>query len=1153
MKLSGFPHLPKSSERGFALVATLSMLVLLVVLALGMMSLSTVTLRSSGRDKAALRAQSNARLALQLAVGRLQELAGPDARVTASSAITGEEVKRKHLTGVWEGWKWDGKGSAPDWDEEKSSRFKGWLVSSNNEALAKQETFPQELPAGDSVTLLGEARDPEDRVDAEVVSLESTRGRKKEGFAWAVFDESQKASLSLSAEPVTTTYATKLDRLSAAHELGFDAVKAFDWKALAEKKDERSVAISRAQSQFLGLEKEAISFHDLTPGSLGLLTNVAEGGFASDLSRLFDQDTLPSDFASRFLYSGQDVPLFPPPTRFSGANPLPSPDPSWALLHSHYRTYTKLSGGAQPEVVASTATIEPRSVPKKTMSSAEILRNPAFNQQQIAPVIAKAQFVFSLTFGYNKDTLDNMWANSSARPSPQSLRDTYITWLVIDPVITLWNPYNVPVRFTSATVELYRIPLAFRIYKNDKLISTNYTRLTDAHTVENFKDRQNRFYLLNLLPERGQTSMVLQPGEHVVFSGQEWTLHGGHQYNTDGLTMRPGFFPPAGANSSPYVGGVTTQNLFVDDTGKSSGKDYGKTIRTVAVKGGDRIQVDVKPEHAEADDLEETGGKEITGLLKYYIGTGASKELLGGIELDYGDKEKEFLAEYDRNDLPTIIVSSDIPKGPTGGLTAAEQALRWKEPFLISTFQQKTERDSRFPSRSWINNAPGNFYASAGLDQTEDFAHQQFEFKWEPMMDWPPDSPTIEISNERNRGFGGSGIYAQSGTEFAAFTSIPLEPAHSLGQLSHAPLNVGGQLPLTSRIVGNSFAPPLISADKAIESAGGRVYLDHSYLANNALFDSTFLSTVADHPAVSGNRERSASSLLNDFFKERKALPNSRFQPYLVGKTADEVINTALTDSDAYRGFAANLLVEAPFNVNSTSVAAWQAVLASNFNKPVPLANGSVDEGSGVPVVRNAPTVGESYEQTSGASTDSAKWTGYRRLTDDQIEKLAIEVVKEVKKRGPFQSLAEFVNRRPGRGELARQGALQSAIEQAGINETVLDPGYHFTATTGANANAGSGNTADGAPGVITQADLLTPILPQLTARGDTFVIRAYGEAWDDEGKKVRAWCEATVQRFPEYVDASVKPEEAPTSLTNQTFGRRFQVVSFRWLNRSEI
>ena len=40
-----------------------------------------------------------------------------------------------------------------------------------------------------------------------------------------------------------------------------------------------------------------------------------------------------------------------------------------------------------------------------------------------------------------------------------------------------------------------------------------------------------------------------------------------------------------------------------------------------------------------------------------------------------------------------------------------------------------------------------------------------------------------------------------------------------------------------------------------------------------------------------------------------------------------------------------------------------------------------------------------------------------------------------------------------------------------------------------------NGNTADGSPGILTQAEILTAIAPTLSARGDTFTIRAYGQA----------------------------------------------------------
>lgn len=1154
------PARRKVSARGFSLVVTIIMLALLMILVLGMTTLSTVSLKTASRDKELQRARSNARLALQLAIGELQALAGSDNRVTAPSSIIGKDAAQQHLTGVWEGWKWDGQGTTPDWEKEKSQRFKGWLVSSNVDGEAQGEDFAARLPAGRTVNLARRDEDGRGAVDAAVVAI-GGQGKVKQGLAWAVFDESQKAAISLSAEEESDNYERKYDRMTVAHEPGYKAVKAFDWKELSAKKAQRRAMLTTGQAGLIGLKKKNIRFHDLSPGGYGLLTNVAEGGFAGDLSRLFDEETLPGDFASRFIYSGKDTPLVPPPARFEGANPLPSPDPSWALLHSHYRTFDRLSG-SQGQVNMDLKSFENRSDPKKPMSGEQLLRNPAFNKQQIAPVIAKVQFVFSLTFGVS-NTLDNMWKNGSARSSPASLRDNYITWLVIDPVVTLWNPYNVPLNFTESSIELYRIPMAFRLYKNGTRLSDNYTRLTDAHTVNNFKDRENKFYLLKLLPEKGKGNLLMQPGEHIVFTGHEWTKHGAHDYNKIGLTMRPGFNPPSGASSSIEIGGVTTQNLFVNVNGTSSGKDYGKTIRTVAVKGGDQIQVEVKPERAGADTMKETGGKEVTGFMKYYFGitkkdSDADRRLLGGIELDYGDKEKDLLPELGRHDLPTIVVNSAIPKTAPNSSTGdedagADMALRWKEPFLIATFQQKTERDSKFPSRSWVNNAPTNLYSSSGIDEHEGFAHQQYEFKWEAMTDWPPDSPTIEVSNERNRGYGGSGVYAQTGSEFATFSTIPFAPAHSLGQFSHAPLNAGGQLPLTTRVVGNSFAPPLVSDGKAIESVGSRTYLDHSYLANNALFDSWFLSTAANHPALPDSTARDAKGLLRNFFRNGGSLPNSRFKPYLGNTRPGELLDLLEKDKEAYKKIASHLLVEAPFNVNSTSVAAWQAVLASNFGGAVPLADGKLDEDDRLPVSRNLPSVGPSYESASSGGNERAKWTGYRRLSDDQIEKLAVEIVEEVKGRGPFQSLAEFVNRQPGNGKYSKNGPLQAAIERTGLNDVILDSELSFTGSTGANAAAGSGNTADGAPGVITQADLLTPILPVLTARGDTFVVRAYGEATGDDGRKITAWCEATVQRYPEYVDPSDQPTDTPSSAANKAFGRRFQLVSFRWLRPGDI
>jgi len=102
-----------------------------------------------------------------------------------------------------------------------------------------------------------------------------------------------------------------------------------------------------------------------------------------------------------------------------------------------------------------------------------------------------------------------------------------------------------------------------------------------------------------------------------------------------------------------------------------------------------------------------------------------------------------------------------------------------------------------------------------------------------------------------------------------------------------------------------------------------------------------------------------------------------------------------------------------------------------------------------------------------------------------------------------------------------------------------------------------------GSAGHLRQAALLTAIGSQITVRADTFTIRAYGDARDPTGTKIlsRAWCEAVIQRVPDYVDPTDAPEaqdgwpQATNKLSpvNALFGRRLKVQSFRWLSSNEI
>ncbi len=117
---------------------------------------------------------------------------------------------------------------------------------------------------------------------------------------------------------------------------------------------------------------------------------------------------------------------------------------------------------------------------------------------------------------------------------------------------------------------------------------------------------------------------------------------------------------------------------------------------------------------------------------------------------------------------------------------------------------------------------------------------------------------------------------------------------------------------------------------------------------------------------------------------------------------------------------------------------------------------------------------------------------------------------------------------------------------------------------------AATGSRFAGIPGYVIQSDLLKPIANTLSVRDDTFRIRAYGETLDNNGNILaRAWCEAIVQRVPEYSDDSNNPEVPARNISpagkfssiddseltpaNRRFGRKFKIESFRWLSNSEV
>ncbi len=530
----------------------------------------------------------------------------------------------------------------------------------------------------------------------------------------------------------------------------------------------------------------------------------------------------------------------------------------------------------------------------------------------------------------------------------------------------------------------------------------------------------------------------------------------------------------------------------------------------------------------------------------------------------------------------------------------------------------------RFPSRPFLHSAPLN---PLFLDQTTDNSMYNYGYNWffQPINNIQ-DVP-VSITRD-NHGYHGGGYTADNGTTHVVQQKLPVTPPISIASLSNARLSgyslgteaphwydrfppsqyrteayirntalgYGGLQPYMVQALGNSYAHPNIPQDEAFTIWRRELYqlgntletynepfVDHSYLVNKAIWDDYFFSSITPKPssiplyATSG---LSATEVAREFLFDEVPLPNKRMTPYLANLNEaafDEMVAQYGEFNDGFADkIASHLLIKGPFNINSTSVDAWRTVFSSLKGKPVSFMNAESAFTSGVDLNQDTPEGtpvgaasfgnGQPYTGSSSDPSDPEQWRDVRVLTDNEIDELAEAMVEQVKLRGPFLSLSEFVNRRldSASKEMSLKGALQAAIDDpdCSINSGFRGGDRVFSAQEknfigGVFPEALDGAIAYGSPAYVDQADILQNFAGQLTPRGDTFVIRAYGDALDKSGNvEARAWCEAVIQRTPEYVDPAdpdhTKQREL-TSSSNEIFGRKFIVVQFRWLNASEV
>jgi hypothetical protein len=439
-----------------------------------------------------------------------------------------------------------------------------------------------------------------------------------------------------------------------------------------------------------------------------------------------------------------------------------------------------------------------------------------------------------------------------------------------------------------------------------------------------------------------------------------------------------------------------------------------------------------------------------------------------------------------------------------------------------------------------------------------------------------------------SKGFIATGYQSGDGLSRLVMSDIPLRAMASLVELQGwNPRGNNPYPPFQHNLIGNSDATPLIPNNKIIPvvmdppTDSTNLMHDDTYCANHLLFDDWFVSSIAPQPvSFGGNIKKDINTVYREFFKTENRLTNRSYVPISTdSKITDVEVTKRINSHDEWLKVASRLEVEGMFNVNTTSVESWKALLGhAKSLESIALQGADKIESSSVDkkhIVTRGP-VASDVEAGSGAGVggqfaNASEYCGYRSLTNEQINDLAKKVVEQVRLRGPFLSLSEFVNRQlSNNDDLALAGTIQTALNNldndpmtklrdpanslsdntmSPTNSKVVGSGYEFP-------EAAAGSSAYGAPGWIRQADILRPIAPILSVRDDTFTIRAYGDALDRNGNVIaKAWCEATVKRTREFCDPSDAADsiDPPTIQRNVTFGRYYDIVSFKWLNPDEV
>lgn len=1122
----------KEAHSGFALVATLSMMVMLSVLAVGMLELSKVTLRNTSHDKLQAEARANARMALMVAIGRLQELAGDDRRVTAAADIQMDEASEhgsRYWTGVWSNAAGDAAGEEI-YTKTPEAQFEGWLVSGADEDPENSDSTSISLDT--SVTLVGAGTAGSvvrEHVSVPLVEVVSAVPNMTGRYAWWVGDEGVKARGNLPSSGDSDVAAT--DLTLGQRGGGWEVLDGME--NYPERGAENEAVLSRVFTlQSMSVAVPAVSetmpkhFHEFTVDSCGLLTDTLHGGLRMDLTPYLENG-FPASAASASF----------PNAPVAGKNMIPSSvapnilGPKWDRLRA-LKTMRPPVGGNLTVTVGNGS-----------------------EQPDIAPILLDVRLL-----------LGTKILSVPAQPN------MFIPYPCAKISVALANPYPYPLRWTQ------NLELEFYLASgNGSTTLWNPNATPPATHRKRFLPRKN----VSEPSVLGGAVFTIPPGVLAAGEAQAYTQIGAvNRPNTvSTVTVPLGAF----LSSSPldYRNSIILENpaVFTAPHDLEIIEEQNTSVLGIELRGGASISV-----------LRRIEGLEINNANARYTRRRINAAQITTMTEPFPIQLYSFSLSQPGMDYGSLLPTTDQ-------LGVRNSTLR--------TFMDFNLRAQNFPRpiagyltppyfMETMNSTAGLPFVAPGGDTGSAF------------------SKNLALSPLR------WGYSSTSGPRKTVLFSAPKQIV-SLAQFQHADLTADDRFRSVSiqpgNAFGNSYAPHLVKRRLSMETRydytirGSTVaplatpnrYYDMSYLLNASLWDSFFISTIPTTGDITPQNLRIREMLPG-------VPPEDMRNPLLAASNLciEGSFNINSTSKDAWKALLAsnrNLkhpvepstisdAVMFPRSLDQTGVAQLPKpsgndndslngfrrindeqldALAEEIARQVRLRGPFVSLSHFVNRALVDLTDDDNYLGRSGALQSAIDNSGLNMLPGDDSDSGFANVMPT----NDRLVLHTYADGRPA-PDMDNLADTFRLATHASITNASGDSGPPVWASMSQDGNPGNtasmlsdremltdtnyvkeqGFRSTGIPAWLTQADVLQVIGPVISARSDTFRIRTYGEVLDVSGKvAAQAWCEAIVQRIPEYLDSSDPSETRPAELKpiNAKFGRRFLVASVRWLNSNEI